>query len=245
MSSNKRDFEHTLQSAYQEHKAQNRLSATAKEKLFSKLEQASADNTHDEAIPHGFMSQYRRFNYLKPAIICSIALVLIVPLFSLVKEQTQLINPEAPTYAEVTFEEHLLSSDEPKQPQLAITLPQLPLSNRPEIAISEIAASTPEQKLNNFNQLIESMREEAHNAAYMAGLDFADELRQGKLVQLDGDWFIEFCNEQRERLRTDVIEHSLLATSPAGPQSEITFDVYSNQNGVIALLQNTQPLLCD
>ncbi|TLU64085.1 hypothetical protein FE810_12290 [Thalassotalea litorea] len=242
MSNNKSDFDNELQNTYQDFKAENRLSGSQKEALFEGIEQVS-HNTQD-TVQHGFLSHYRRFSYVKPLILCSIALVLIVPIFSLIKEQTQIIKPAPDIMAEVHFEEYLVSDDEATPARLAITLPQLPMSTRPEIILTEIAASTPEQKLSNFNQLIENLKQQAVSATQLAGLDFADELRQGRLVQLDGDWFIEFCDERRELLRNEVIEHSLLAANQK-QQSDMTFDVYSNQNGVIALLQNSQPLMCD
>ncbi|WP_394175288.1 hypothetical protein [Thalassotalea litorea] len=242
MSTDKSDLDKTLGSAYQDFKAKNRLSATDKEALFAKVEQASQH--HQASVAHGFLSDYRRFSYVKPAIFCGIALMLTVPIFRFVKEQTQIINPEPATMAEVNFEQSLLPNDDQVPARLAITLPQLPMSARPQIALSDIAASTPEQKLLNFNQLIENLKQQAETATLIAGLEFADELRQGRLVQANGDWFIEFCDERRELLRNEVFEHSLLAANQK-QQSDMTFDVYSNQNGVIALLQNSQPLMCD
>ncbi|TKB43644.1 hypothetical protein [Thalassotalea mangrovi] len=240
MSANHSEFEHSLQSAYQRYKAKHRLDAASKERIMARIE--STTDAHQ--LQHGYLSRYRRFSYIKPAIISCIALVLILPLFNVLKEQTERIKPGQSSVVDVTYEENLIATNSEQPVRLALTLPPLPMNGVPDISFSEVATSTPEQKLLSFNQLVENLKQEAQSATQLVGLDFADEIRQGRLVQLDGDWFIEFCNEQRQLLRSGVIEQSLLA-SKAADQSNMTFDVYSNQNGVIALLQNTQPLMCD
>lgn len=240
MTNNKTPLDNQLNDLYQQRKANfgtpDCVTADLHKCLAEKSEQATLLN-----------SKYSHISFFKAIALAACFVVIALPLFSMLLGQVTKIQSSSNIAVHDIDTSNTLSTKQVATVIVTNTLPDKPLSTRPNIHFSAIVADSKQQKITAFNLQIESFL--ANNQQVLQQQQdtlYAQTVQKGRLIKQSDMWFIEFCGEHMQLLAFESIEASLLAEPLLDETRLGSFvDVYSNPTGIIAMLTTTKPLQCD
>ncbi|WP_068547143.1 hypothetical protein [Thalassotalea crassostreae] len=194
---------------------------------------------------HGEIAdKYKQFSFVKAALLMAVFVVVSVPLFSQLKQQIELINP-APVSASNTVE--LYAEELKDKVKTSHSLPEAPLSSKPEFTFTTIVADASELKLEQFNlQVAQQLRTANQDLQAQQDSLLASAVTQGRLIRQKDMWFIKFCDENRELLAMNGVDEFLLSVPDFSNVEEGSyFDLYSNNTGMLAMIESKETKQCD
>lgn len=232
--SNKDIDDNMIEQLYKQRKADVSVDKELNEKIVQSL---SAASQYEQRLSQ----KYSHLGFFKVTGIALGLLVLVIPLFTILKNEVTSINSVSNKVAQqsveyiqlpepvVTAHPDLLSND-----RLLKQYQQVKVPNSSTILTADV-------KISAFNQHIELiLTDQVYDVSIDPEQYFANHVQQGRLFRENDKWFVEYCSKQRYALSESIIKQSL-ASSPLLDKviDGMSYDFYSNDSGLIAMLKQT------